>query len=182
MDTTVFVAGDGEEFLSSEAVAVDGQDLRQPMVSNVERQVEAEQMQPTDRPAISAVIPTYQRERVLIETIHYLLRAEPAMAEVIVVDQTAAHEPDTDAELTRLESEAKIRWIRLAHPSITHAMNIGLEQARGDIVMFLDDDIIPDGDLIAAHMRAHESGSNMVAGQVLQPGEDRKSTRLNSSH
>jgi GT2 family glycosyltransferase len=123
-------------------------------------------------PALSAVIPTYQREQVLLDTIDHLLSLATPPAEIVVVDQTPEHEPHTDGELTRLEGEGSIRWIRLVHPSITHAMNVGLELARSDIVLFLDDDIIPDQDLIAAHARAHETGRSIVAGQVLQPGEE----------
>ena len=122
---------------------------------------------------ISAVIPTYQREQVLLDTIDHLLKLEPAPAEILVVDQTEEHEPETTQVLGRLENAEKIRWIRLPQPSITHAMNIGLEEARNETVLFLDDDIIPGQTLIEAHARAHlQHGSNIVAGQVLQPGEE----------
>ena len=120
---------------------------------------------------VSVVIPTYQRDWVLVETIDYLLELQPAPAEIVVVDQTAEHEPNTHRALADLESAEKIRWIRFAPPSITHAMNVGLKQARNEVVLFVDDDIIPGADLIAAHARAHARGSNIVAGQVLQPGE-----------
>ena len=123
-------------------------------------------------PAVSAVIPTYQREQILLDTIHHLIRLEVPPAEIVIVDQTPKHEPATEGDLTQLASQGKIRWLRIAHPSIPHAMNVGLEQARFEIVLFLDDDIIPDPNLIAAHARAHETGSKIVAGQVLQPGED----------
>jgi glycosyltransferase involved in cell wall biosynthesis len=122
---------------------------------------------------ISIIIPTYQRERVLVDTIAHLLDLEPAAPEILVVDQTAEHEPDTQRALAELVSADKIRWIRLSDPSITHAMNVGLEQAGNDVVLFIDDDIIPGGDLITAHASAHViQGCNIVAGQVLQPGEE----------
>ena len=121
---------------------------------------------------MSVVIPAYQREAVLIDTINYLLDLQPAPAEILVVDQTTDHEAGTQRGLAELESARSIRRVRLARPSITHAMNIGLEQAISPIVLFLDDDIIPGGNLIGAHARAHETGSNIVGGQVLQPGEE----------
>ena len=121
---------------------------------------------------ISVVIPTYQRERVLVETIDYLLRLEPGPEEVLIVDQTAEHNADTELVLAELERKGKIRWLRLSRPSITHAMNVGLQEARNEIVLFLDDDIIPGANLISGHIRAHATqGCNIVAGQVLQPGE-----------
>jgi GT2 family glycosyltransferase len=131
---------------------------------------------------LSVVIPTYQRERVLVETIDSLLKLHPGPAEILVVDQTPEHERDTQRVLAELESDGKIRWIRLANPSITHAMNVALEQARNDVVLFLDDDIVPCSNLIAAHALAHtEPESNIVAGQVLQPGEQPVSDEQNGN-
>lgn len=128
---------------------------------------------PSSIPRITAVIPTYKRERVLVETIDHLLGLQSGPAEILVVDQTREHEPETQQVLGELESAEKIRWIRRSRPSITHAMNVGLQEARSEIVLFLDDDIIPGADLISAHSRAHAmQGCNIVAGQVLQPGEE----------
>ena len=51
-------------------------------------------------------------------------------------------------------------------------MNTGLEQSRSEVVLFLDDDIVPEQRLLAAHLEAQATGDcNIVAGQVLQPGE-----------
>jgi GT2 family glycosyltransferase len=122
---------------------------------------------------LSVVIPTFQRERVLTETITYLRGLQPGPAEIVVVDQTLEHVPDTHNALAELASAQEIRWIHLPRPSITHAMNVGLEQARYAVVLFIDDDIIPGPDLLSAHARAHATRDcNIVAGQVLQPGEE----------
>jgi glycosyltransferase involved in cell wall biosynthesis len=120
---------------------------------------------------ISVIIPTYRRERVLVDTIAHLLDLEHAASEILVVDQTPEHEPATQRKLAELEGEKRIRWIRLSHASITHAMNVGLKQAGNDVVLFVDDDIVPGAELVAAHARDHARGHNIVAGQVLQPGE-----------
>jgi GT2 family glycosyltransferase len=50
-------------------------------------------------------------------------------------------------------------------------MNVGLKEAQREIVLFLDDDIIPGPNLIVAHAQAQKQ-NNIVAGQVLQPGEE----------
>lgn len=122
--------------------------------------------------AVSIVIPTYRREEVLLDTIAYLLRLGPAPVEILIVDQTPEHEKETELALNKLAQAGKIRWLRLSEPSITHAMNVGLQQASQAIVLFLDDDIIPCADLIAAHAIAQSKpGCNVVVGQVLQPGE-----------
>jgi GT2 family glycosyltransferase len=126
----------------------------------------------SDQVAISVVIPTYCREQVLLDTIDCLLRLESAPAEILIVDQTPGHEAKTQGVLQQLDQLGKVRWLRLKNPSITRAMNVGLQAARHEVVMFLDDDVIPDKGLIAAHADAHlQSGCNIIAGQVLQPGE-----------
>jgi GT2 family glycosyltransferase len=51
-------------------------------------------------------------------------------------------------------------------------MNQGLLLARNGIVLFLDDDIVPFPELVAAHLNAHLSGARLVAGRVLQPWDE----------
>jgi GT2 family glycosyltransferase len=122
--------------------------------------------------SITAIIPTYRREGVLIHSIDCLLKLQPGPAEILVVDQTLRHSPETERRLAQLHHLGRICWIRLSAPSIPRAMNEGLRQATQEIVLFLDDDIIPAGTLVSAHARAHETGAWIVAGQVLQPGEE----------
>jgi len=120
-------------------------------------------------PGVTLVIPTYRRERVLVETVRLMLALDPTPDEIIIVDQTPRHEPDTEAELGALEKAGRIRWIRIEKPSIPHAMNVGLLEARHEIVLFTDDDVVPDARLIAAHLIAHEDpGVSVVAGRVYQ--------------
>jgi GT2 family glycosyltransferase len=56
-------------------------------------------------------------------------------------------------------------------------MNIGLQNASHEIVLFLDDDIFPGMGLVQFHRDAQQQ-SNLVAGMVLQPGE--QAVRLGS--
>ena len=121
---------------------------------------------------LTIAIPTYRREQVLIETIESLLALDPRAAEILVLDQTADHEPQTEVMLRKWNEEGQVRWIRLPEPSIPGAMNKGLLDARQDIVLFLDDDIVPFDRLVAEHMNAHRAGHWLVAGRVLQPWDD----------
>lgn len=124
----------------------------------------------------SIVIPTYGREEVLVDTVTSLLKLDKRAGEIIVVDQTPEHRPETMAVLQRLQTGGSVRWIRLEVPSIPRAMNTGLLAASCPVVLFLDDDIIPDPELLAAHeaawAEAGQEGAWCVAGQVLQPGEE----------
>jgi len=127
------------------------------------------------RSSVSVVIPTLGREDILVDTLRHLLALQYSPSEILVIDQTATHLPATDAALANFERQGAIRWIRLPEPSITHAMNIGLLQAVSEIVLFVDDDIVPLGELVESHREAHDDESvaaadrSIVAGRVLQP-------------
>lgn len=118
---------------------------------------------------VTIVIPTYRREQVLIDTIESLLQLAAGASEILVLDQTREHSGGTDALLRRWNEDGRIRWLRLPEPSIPGAMNKGLVEAAHEIVLFLDDDIIPFNDLVSAHWEAHQDGPALVAGRVLQP-------------
>lgn len=118
---------------------------------------------------LTVAIPTYRRERVLLESIDYVLAQAPPPAELLVLDQTEQHEAATDARLARLHADGRIRWLRLQEPSIPKAMNRALLAASTGIVLFLDDDIRPEAGLIAKHAGLHTSGEGLVAGRVIQP-------------
>ena len=133
---------------------------------------------------LTVAIPTFGRNRVLVETLQYLLALPIRAAEIIVVDQTPTHDAETESKLKELADAGAIRWLRLKEPSIPAAMNRALRAARSDLVLFLDDDILPDQDLVAAHFAAHaESQAPLVAGRVLQPwDEGRDFSAVTDSH
>ena len=126
-------------------------------------------------PSISIVVPTFDRGDLLLETVR-LLHDLPAPAdEMLIVDQTREPPDAVVEQLQDWERSGTVRWIRLERPSIPHAMNVGLQSARSSIVLFLDDDIIPDERLVDAHRVKHAGCDPQrvwaVVGQVLQPGE-----------
>lgn len=132
------------------------------------------------------MIPSYRRGAVVLETLEKLRGHCLGFHEIIVVDQTEEHPADVSQRLQRLSELGEFRWVRRDQPSIPAAMNAGLQAATGDLVLFLDDDIVPDEALVRAHAAAREE-SALIAGQVLQPGQTTQSLsageafRFNSS-
>jgi glycosyltransferase involved in cell wall biosynthesis len=120
---------------------------------------------------VSVVIPTYQRGEILLRTLDLLFRFDPPPGEILVVDQTEQHPSEVERELQRLETAGRIRVLRFSPPSIPRAMNRGLREAKGSVVLYLDDDVEPAADLLAAHAARYTGGFAAVCGQVLQPGE-----------
>ncbi|HEY2830675.1 MAG TPA: glycosyltransferase [Thermoanaerobaculia bacterium] len=122
---------------------------------------------------ISIAIPTYGRDAVLVDTLRHVLDLDPRADEVLVIDQTPRHDDATERQLEEWEEQGAIRWVRLDAPSIPHAMNEALRRTTSDVVLFLDDDLIPSPGLVAAHRSAIERRrAEAVVGQILQPSEE----------
>lgn len=120
--------------------------------------------------AVSVVVPTFQREQVLLDTIGYIRSQLTGRGEIVVVDQTPKHQPEVETALAEAHKSGSIRWIRLPKPSIPAAMNAGLLAARGAAVIYVDDDVIPASGFIDAHLDAQRNfPKHLIAGRVLQP-------------
>lgn len=120
------------------------------------------------QPMVSLIVPTYNREEVLCQTLAHLFEQDYPNYEILVVDQTVEHTSETEQFMAR--NSERLRHIKLERPSLTRARNAGILHARGAIVLFLDDDIVPDKSLVSAHVAALlEPGTGAVAGQVLPP-------------
>ncbi len=120
-------------------------------------------------PSVSVVVPTFRRERVLCNSLSHLLAQSYPDFEVVVVDQTLDHEPGTRRFLEAHSS--RLRYHMLPEPSLPRARNVGVTAARGEVVLFVDDDIVPvDDHLIAAHAACYVNPLvGAVAGRVLEP-------------
>jgi glycosyltransferase involved in cell wall biosynthesis len=128
----------------------------------------------TTTPSVSVIIPTYKREGVLCQTLQAILQQTYPKFEIIVVDQTQMHLPETEACLQDLAAKGAIRYYRHQPPSLPEARNFGVRQARGEIVLFLDDDILPDSGLIAAQVAEYADPTvGGVGGRHSDPAHDR---------
>lgn len=90
---------------------------------------------------LSIVIPTFGRDGILCDTIEFLLALAERAGEIVLVDQTPCHEEKTTQRLAGWDQAGSTRWIRHHPPGIVGAMNRGVLEAKGDIVLFLDDDV-----------------------------------------
>ena len=122
---------------------------------------------------LTIAIPTYCREQILLETVHHLLALDASKVEILVLDQSASHTMEVQTELLRLHADGQIRLAKLTEPSIPKAMNCGLREASHDLVLFVDDDIIPEPNFIRAHLCAHAlRRGRIVAGRIVQPWQE----------
>jgi len=118
----------------------------------------------------SVVIPTYNRGTVLCDTIAMALN-QTHPCEVIVVDQSSFVPPDVQAYIDSVRG--RIQYIKLPTPNLPAARNAGVRAANGDIIVFLDDDVVISPTYVALHARHYEEPSvGAVMSLPLPPGEN----------
>ena len=92
------------------------------------------------RSTFSVIIPTLRREEQLRETLASLAACDPLPDELIVID--AAPERSAEAHTTGI-AELGVRVQVLSSPGgVSRQRNIGLGKASGELVVFLDDDVL----------------------------------------
>lgn len=98
----------------------------------------------------SVIIPCYNCEKTLEETVQSVLSSGLADFEVVLVDDGSA---DGTAELCdRLcEKHGEIRCVHQKNAGVSAARNRGIDEARGDYIWFIDsDDTVDAGAMISA--------------------------------
>lgn len=122
--------------------------------------------------SISVLIPTYGREKELIDTVQALLKQTRVPDEIVIVDQNGDAFPELDRFLKGIPL---VRHIKSPAPGVSINYNRCLENAKSEIILYLDDDVIPDPRLIEMHLenyRDDDPRMGGVAGRVEQPSGD----------
>lgn len=112
---------------------------------------------------ISVVIPTYNRRRIVQRNLEKLFAQDypPARFEIIVVDDGSS---DGTAEaLRQLPSPCRLRVLQQPNRGPSAARNAGYRAAESGLVLFLDDDMLCEPGLLAAHVAAHQGPGCKVA-------------------
>jgi GT2 family glycosyltransferase len=120
-------------------------------------------------PSISVVIPTYNRCERLGRVLDALATPGTSEHEVVVISDGSSD--GTEEYLRHVEVPFPLRWETQANQGPAAARNRGVAIARAPIVLFLDDDVIPDPALVSVHVAAHvERGpSTVIIGPMLNP-------------
>lgn len=128
---------------------------------------------PSALPAISVVIPTYNRGELLTETLRRCRAcAGPVRLELVVIDDGSRD--DTRERLTSLAEEMpELVWQSIPNGGPGAARNLGASLAKHELVLFLGDDMQPENDgFFLAHAELHGRYPDRgfaVLGKVIWP-------------
>ena len=118
---------------------------------------------------ISIAIPTYNRDRALVDTIEQVLLQRHFLLEILVIDQSESHVAETEKYLNRKIDSGEIRYIFQSHPNLPAARNRALKETKADILIFIDDDVVLGKNFVEEHWKNYRDDTvAAVAGKVTQ--------------
>ena len=107
-------------------------------------------------PRISVLVPSHRRADSLRSLLAALAQQTYPIERFEVVVVLDGPDPDSERLLAAHGTPLDLRWFVIPHHGETAARNRALQEARAELVLCLDDDIVPVPGLIAEHVRAHE--------------------------
>jgi glycosyltransferase involved in cell wall biosynthesis len=116
---------------------------------------------------ISIVIPTFNRKETLQVVLPSLAgqACSPESYEIIIADSGST---DGTAEYIQSLGDARVRFFTMENRGRSGARNRGIKEARGELVLFTDADIIADEHLLESHRKLYQMipGSAVVGCEV----------------
>lgn len=106
---------------------------------------------------LSVVIPTYNRKGILKSCLEALFNQDIShdRYEILVVDDDSDDGTEQMMKKMLKEAPALLRYFRQEKKGPAAAKNIGIKNSRGEIVLFINDDIIVTPSLIQEHIKSH---------------------------
>jgi len=123
-------------------------------------------------PLVSVIVPTYERcaglQRLLLSLVEQTVA--PDCFEVVVVNDGSRD--GTDQMLATIQTPYRLRVVEQANAGPAAARNVGVQCAEGRLIVFLDDDVVPLPELLAAHIEAHGDADDLVVVGPMSPPPD----------
>jgi glycosyltransferase involved in cell wall biosynthesis len=123
---------------------------------------------------VSVIIPTHNRPESLTRIVSALLEQTRLPDEIVIVNDS--HDEIPADLIERLsDSEVAFEYCRFStdRPSASASRNRGMDLASGQILVMIDDDMVPDadclGDLIALYDRAADGSVAAIGARPVEP-------------
>ena len=128
---------------------------------------------------VSVVIPTKNRSGQIAQTIEHIeSQTIPRdQYEVIVIDNDSADDTRKVLE-QRARTYSNLKFGLEEKPGAAATRNTGIRMAKGELVVFIDDDVQAEPGLIQAHLQYHQKnpGAAVDAALKVKPDLNRQST------
>ena len=172
----LFRAGIGFIFIAG-ILLVSGRALVIGLLALAEKLRPAPPGNPDYQPSVSVLIPAYNEEAVILDTVRSALASNYPKLEVLVIDDGSM---DHTAELVRQNfgRDSRVRLLLQPNHGKPTALNHGLSEATGEIIVSIDADTIVAADAIPLLVRHFaDPAVGAVAGNVKVMNRNRWLTR-----
>lgn len=111
----------------------------------------------TANPLVTVQICTYNRRALLGRVMQALFAQDldPALYEIVLVDDGSSDGTYEDV-IRSLQPPCALHVVRQKNAGLARGRNVGIARARGEIIMFMDDDVLATPGLLSAHVRFHQ--------------------------
>lgn len=128
-------------------------------------------MERGNRPAMSVIIATHNRESLLSSLLKDLAAQECDFSfEVIVVDDGS--EPPVSDRMLEEARPYPLHTCRRPTGGPAVARHDGIGRAHGELIVLVDDDMGLPPDFLRSHSAAHRNGADVVLGRIDEPGSE----------
>jgi len=126
-------------------------------------------------PRLTIQFCTYNRAALLRRVLRGCFEQTVPDYEVVVVNDGSTDETESVLEEAARIATVAFRYVSHRNRGLARSRNVGLEMARGQRILFIDDDVLPTPNLVEEHLRrAARSPRDIVRGAViLTPSFDR---------
>jgi glycosyltransferase involved in cell wall biosynthesis len=115
-----------------------------------------------DPPPASVIVPTRDRPESLARCIDALVKLRYPRYEIIIVDNSPTTQETADLVQKTYQHVSNLRYVREDGQGASCARNRGIQEARGEILAFTDDDVVVDTYWLAKCVMAFEQSSEIV--------------------
>jgi O-antigen biosynthesis protein len=120
-------------------------------------------------PMVSVIVATHERSEVLARCVRSLIQLDYGRFEIIVVDNAPNTADTRDMLRSNFSHIENVRYVKEPRRGGAHARNRGVDEAKGEIIAFTDDDVVVDRLWVAEIVAAFgvDDGVSCVTGLVL---------------
>ena len=122
---------------------------------------------------VSVVIATYNRKNLLEKSLESLFRQNypPDKYEIVIVDDGSTD--GTEEMVKRKRPPCKLRYFRHSErKGPSKARNLGINKAEGEVIIFIDSDVLTPPEFIREHMRLHKKHRDIIVdGPAINTGK-----------
>lgn len=122
----------------------------------------SEELAPRASLRLSVVMPTLNRRKVLSRAIESIFRQDLPSGQYEVIAVVDGSDGKKIEHLKSLRPACALRIVEQPNKNLAVALNQGIATARGDLVLFVDDDLVLHPSNLRRHLEAHATDDSLI--------------------